>query len=233
MKGCVRLISKGKQVQDKNKSIAIIGASRTIGKWGFIFLLHLVKGGYEGGIFPVNPSGGTLLGQKVYTSIDELPGPVDVAFILLPPKMVAGALTDCGRLGVKTCVVITAGFQELGSAGKKLEQQVLDAANAADIAMVGPNCAGISSPGHMNLHCMMQPNFPRPGNIAIVSQSGNIAGSIQHMLWKQDIGVSRCVSVGNQAQLTVEDYLEYLITDDESPGVDTLEQAQQIEALLR
>src|SRR4030042_918499 len=84
----------------------------------------------------------------------------------------------------------------------------------AGLVMVGPNCAGITSPVPMSLYCMMQPNFPPPGNIAIVSQSGNLAGSIQHLCWKQDIGISRCVSVGNQALLTTEDFLEYLISDE-------------------
>lgn len=85
--------------------------------------------------------------------------------------------------------------------------------------MVGPNCAGISSSLPMSLYCMMQPNFPPPGNIAIVSQSGNLAGSIQHMCWKQDIGISRCVSVGNQALLKTEDFLEYFITDEQTKVV--------------
>ena len=197
-------------------SVAIIGASKTIGKWGFTFMLHLTQGGYKGAVYPVNPTGGELLGWKTYKSIKDLPVPVDVAFILLPPEKVATAITECGEIGVPVCVVITAGFQELGAEGRALEEDVTNAAKNANIAMVGPNCAGISSPHPMNLYCMMQPNFPPPGNIAIVSQSGNLAGSIIHMCWKQDIGISRCVSVGNQALLKTEDFLEYFITDEES-----------------
>jgi acyl-CoA synthetase (NDP forming) len=201
------------------RSVAIIGASRTIGKWGFTFLLHLTRGGYKGAIYPVNPTGGELLGWKTYRSLRHIPGPVDVAFILLPPEKVAGAVTECGEIGVPACVVITAGFQELGPAGRALEEEVVNAAKASHIAMVGPNCAGISSSLPMSLYCMMQPNFPPPGNIAIVSQSGNLAGSIQHMCWKQDIGISRCVSVGNQALLKTEDFLEYFITDEQTKVV--------------
>ncbi len=195
-------------------SVAIVGASRTIGKWGFTFTLHLTQGGYKGMIYPVNPAGGDLLGHKTYRSLKDIPGPVDLAFILLPPEKVAAAVMDCGEIGVPICVVITAGFQEIGPAGRKLEADVVNAAREAQVAMIGPNCAGISSPYPMNLYCMMQPTFPPPGNIALVSQSGNIAGSIQHICWKQDIGISRCVSVGNQALLKVEDFLEYFITDD-------------------
>ncbi len=201
------------------KSVAIVGASRSIGKWGFTFLLHLVKGGFKGDIYPVNPTMDVLLGKKVFKSLSDIPGPVDVAYILLPPGQVAQTVSECGRLGIPACVVITAGFRELGPGGQKLENEVADAAERAGVAMVGPNCAGITSPRPMGLYCMMQPNFPPPGNLAMVSQSGNLAGSLQHMCWKQDIGISRCVSVGNQARLTTEDFLEYLIEDDQSKVV--------------
>ncbi|MBW2060607.1 MAG: CoA-binding protein [Deltaproteobacteria bacterium] len=201
------------------KSVAIIGASRTIGKWGFTFTLHLTQGQYKGAVYPINPAGGNLLGHKLYRSLKEIPGPVDLAFILLPPEKVAEAIAQCGEIGVPAIVVITAGFQELGSVGRILEEEVAAAARATQIAMVGPNCAGISSPYPMKLYCMMQPNFPPPGNIALVSQSGNIAGSIQHICWKQDIGISRCVSVGNQALLKTEDFLEYFITDEQTKVV--------------
>ena len=201
------------------RSIAIVGASKSIGKWGFTFLLHLIKGGYQGKIYPVNPTVDALLGQKAYKSIKDIPGPVDVAYILIPPEQVAGAVAECGEMKIPACVVITAGFKETGPVGMNLEKDVADAAIKAGIAMVGPNCAGITSPAPTGLYCMMQPNFPPAGEIAIVSQSGNLAGSIQHLCWKQDIGISRCVSVGNQAMLKTEDFLQYLITDDKTKVV--------------
>jgi len=203
------------------RSVAIVGASRTIGKWGFTFTLHLTHGRYKGEIYPVNPAGGTLLGHKVYKSIEDLPGPVDLAFILIPPDQVAEAVKACGRKGVPVAVVITAGFKEIGEAGRNMEREVVRAAEEAGVALVGPNCAGVTSPEPMNLYCMMQPTFPPAGGMAVVSQSGNLIGSIQHMLWKQDLGLSRSVSVGNQALLKVEDFLEYLITDDKTRVVTT------------
>ena len=196
------------------RSVAIIGASQTIGKWGFTFTLHLLRGGYRGAIYPINPAGGEMMGQKVYRTLREIPGPVDLVFILLPPEKVAGAITECGALGIHACVVITAGFAELGEQGAALEADIAQAARRSNVAMIGPNCAGIISTQPTHLYCMMQPDFPPSGHIAVVSQSGNIAGSMQFMLWKQDIGVSRCVSVGNQALITTEDILEYLIDDD-------------------
>jgi len=202
------------EVMFNPRSVAIVGASRTIGKWGFTFLQHLTVGGYTGAIYPVNPAGGDLMGHQVYRGLKDIPGPVDLAFIVLPPEKVAGAITECGEIGVPACVVITAGFKEVGPEGLKLEQEVALAADRAGLAMVGPNCAGISSPYPMSLHCMMQSSFPPAGKIAVISQSGNLAGSLMYMLAKQDIGISRCVSVGNQARLGVEDFLEYLITDE-------------------
>ncbi|MCP4753130.1 MAG: hypothetical protein GY866_19755, partial [Proteobacteria bacterium] len=176
-------------------------------------------GEYKGKIYPVNPSGGEFLGHTVYRNLKEIPETVDLAFILLPPPKVAGAIAECGKIGIRTCVVITAGFQELGESGKVLEEGIVGAAKDADVAIVGPNCAGVSSPHPMSMHCMMQPAFPRPGNIAIISQSGNIAGSLQHMLSHMDIGVSRCVSVGNQAFLDTLDFLEYFIDDEQTKVV--------------
>lgn len=201
------------------RSVAIVGASKTVGKWGFNFLLHLIRGGYKGRIYPINPAGGKLLGRKVYPGLKDVAGPVDLAFILLPPEKVAGAISECGQIGVPACVVITAGFGEMGAAGRELEEKIVLAALKARIAMVGPNCGGICSPHPTGLYCMMQPTFPPPGGIAIVSQSGNLVGSIQHMFWKHEIGISRSVSVGNQAMLKTEDFLEYLITDEDTKVV--------------
>ena len=201
------------------KSIAVIGASKTIGKWGFKFVLHPIKGNYQGKIYPVNPAGGELLGEKIYPSVDEIPEPVDLAFILLPPQKVADSLIACGKAGIPTCVVITAGFKEIGEEGIRLEADITAAAKSANIAMVGPNCAGMLSAHPMNLHAMMQPAFPPPGQVGILSQSGNVAGSLLHMLDRLDIGISRCVSVGNQAQLNLTDFLEYMITDNQTKVV--------------
>jgi acyl-CoA synthetase (NDP forming) len=195
------------------QSVAIVGASRTIGKWGFTFLRHLIHGGYRGKIYPVNPAGGVFQGQRAYRSIDEIEDRVDLAYILIPPGKVAAAVQQCGRKGVRACVVVTAGFRELGAEGEALEAEIAAEAARAGIALVGPNCAGVASPEPMSLYCMMMPTFPRAGGIAVVSQSGNLAGSIQRMLWKQDIGVSRVVSTGNQAALTAEDFFDYLAGD--------------------
>ncbi|MBW2181950.1 MAG: CoA-binding protein, partial [Deltaproteobacteria bacterium] len=120
------------------KSVAIIGASKTIGKWGFTFVNHLNHGGYRGPIYPVNPSGGSIIGHKVYKQISDIPGPIDLAFILLPSHMVASAVSECGKFNVPVCVIISAGFKELGTDGKRLEEELIQTAKNADIAILGP-----------------------------------------------------------------------------------------------
>jgi acyl-CoA synthetase (NDP forming) len=138
------------------RSIAIIGASTNVAKWGFNFMLHLMHGGYKGRYYPVNPGGGEILGHKAYKSILDIPDEVDLAFILIPPEPAIAALRQCGQKGVPACVVVTAGFGELGGEGERLQADLIMAANEAGIAMVGPNCAGISSPRPMGVYCTLR-----------------------------------------------------------------------------
>ena len=203
----------------KPRSVAIIGASTNLAKWGFNFTLHLVHGGYKGKCYPINPAGGELLGLKVYPSILDVPGEVDLAFILIPPEAAVAALRQCGEKGVPACVVVTAGFGELGEEGERLQRSLSEVARDAGTAVVGPNCAGITSPEPMSLYCTMQPNFPPPGHIAIFSQSGNIGGSIQRICEKHDIGISRFVSTGNESVLSSADYLDYFADDEQTKVV--------------
>jgi acyl-CoA synthetase (NDP forming) len=203
----------------KPRSVAIIGASANMAKWGFNFTLHLVHGGYKGRFYPINPGGGELLGHRVYGNILEVPDHIDLAFILIPPEAAIGALRQCGQKGVPACVVVTAGFGELGEQGLHLQQALMDAAREANMALVGPNCAGIASPDPMRLYCTMQPNFPPSGHIAIFSQSGNIGGSIERICEKHDIGISRFVSTGNESVLKGADYLEYFAQDQQTKAV--------------
>ena len=194
--------------------MAIIGASTNVAKWGFNFMLHLIHGGYKGKIYPINPGGGEILGHRAYKSILEVPDNIDLAFILIPPEAAISAVRQCGKKGVPACVVVTAGFGELGPEGESLQDALVAAASETGVAVVGPNCAGITSTEPMSLYCTMQPNFPPSGHIAILSQSGNIGGSIQRICEKHDIGVSRFVSTGNESVLQSADYLEYFIDDE-------------------
>jgi acyl-CoA synthetase (NDP forming) len=203
----------------KPRSVAIIGASTNPAKWGFNFMLYLLHGGYKGKRYPINPSGGDILGHKSYASVLDVPDEIDLAFILIPPEAAVSTLRQCAQKRVRSCVVVTAGFGELGEQGLQMQESLSEIAREADIALVGPNCAGITSPEPMSLYCTMQPNFPPPGHIAIFSQSGNIGGSIQRVCENHDIGISRFASTGNESVLKSADYLEYFAGDEQTKVV--------------
>lgn len=203
----------------KPRSLAIIGASMNPAKWGFNFMLHLLHGGFRGKCYPINPGGGEIMGYEVYPSVLDVPEDIDLAFILIPPQAAISALRECGEKGIPACVVVTAGFAELGDQGELLQRSLRETAAEFGIAMVGPNCAGIASPDPMGLYCTMQPNFPPAGNIAIFSQSGNIGGTIQRVCEKHDIGVSRFVSTGNESVLRSESFFDFFAEDDQTKVV--------------
>jgi acyl-CoA synthetase (NDP forming) len=203
----------------KPRSVAIIGASANVAKWGFNFMLHLIHGGYRGKCYPINPGGGEILGHTTYPNVLDVPDEIDLAFILIPPEAAISALRQCGEKGVRACVVVTAGFSEMGGKGERLQRSLCDVARETGIAVVGPNCAGLATPEPMSLYCTMQPNFPPAGRIAIFSQSGNIGGSIQRICEKHDIGISRFVSTGNESVLESADFLEYFADDEQTKVV--------------
>ncbi len=198
------------------RAIAFIGASTHATKWGFNILHHLLKGGYEGALYPVNPQGGSWFGREMYRSLSELPRPVDLAIVVVPKELVPGTMRECASVGIRAAVVITAGFSETGPEGAALEREAVRAASEGGIRVVGPNTMGIFSAHPSPVQSVMMSSGIKRGCVAIVSQSGNLGTSITYRLNRREIGVSRLVSSGNEADLKIEDYLEYLETDDET-----------------
>ena len=188
------------------RGIAIIGASREEGKLGHAVLRSLIESGYRGRIYPVNPNADYILGHKAYPSVLDCPGEVDLAVILIPARLVAAALEECGRKGTKAAVVISAGFREVGAEGLRLEQQLLEIARQYGIRLVGPNCLGYLDT-LVPFNVSFAPMMPRRGAIAFMSQSGAIASSILDMAEKRGLGLSRFVSLGNKADLNETDFL--------------------------
>ncbi|MCL5878880.1 MAG: CoA-binding protein, partial [Deltaproteobacteria bacterium] len=127
----------------KPKSIALIGASKVPGKVGYSLLKNVKDGGYEGRIYPVNPTTPEILGVKVYPDIKSIPDDVDLAVFMIPPKAIIASLKDCAEKKVKFVVVISAGFKEVGVEGALLERQLKEQADTYGIRIVGPNCLGI------------------------------------------------------------------------------------------
>jgi len=198
------------------RAIAFIGASTNPSKWGFNILHHLIKGGYAGKIYPINPQGGTWFGRDIYKSLAEVPRPVDLAVIVVPKERVADTLRECADAGIRAAIIITAGFGETGLEGKALEREIIDVARTGNIRIVGPNTMGIYSAYPSPMQAVMTASKFKQGPVAVVTQSGNLGTSISYRFIRRDIGISRLVSSGNEADLTIEDYLEYLETDDKT-----------------
>ena len=195
------------------RSIALIGASRDPKKWGFSLLFNVIKGGYPGRIYPINPREEEILGFKAYPSITQIPEPVDLAILVVPPSHILSVVQECGKSGAKAGVVITAGFGEVDRQGKNLEEEMVALARSLGMRLVGPNCQGIVSIGENPLYAHMPPQFPRSGPVGVVSQSGNLATSLIEIGSTMGLGFSRIISSGNEADLQTPDFLEVLAED--------------------
>jgi acetyl coenzyme A synthetase (ADP forming)-like protein len=180
------------------QSVAVIGASRTPGKLGHSVLKNVIQYGYEGAVYPVNPGAGEILGLKCYPSVLLVPGTVDLAVILIPSEQVARALVDCGEKGVKGAIVMSAGFREVGRAGRNREREIVDIARRYAMRLLGPNCLGIIDTVS-SLNASFAAAMPDQGTIAFMSQSGALCTAVLDMAVAQQVGFSRFVSLGNKA----------------------------------
>lgn len=197
------------------KSIALIGASHNIEKWGAIVFLNILLGGYQGKLFPVNHRAETILGHKAYARVSEIPEPVDLAIISIPAQATKDAVRDCLNKGIRMAIVITSDFSETGAEGARLEKELVEIARLGGMRIVGPNTMGIFS-ASANLTALMPPVRPRKGAVSLVSQSGNIGTQMLGWGEKFAVGFSKYVSSGNEGDLRAEDYLSYLGDDPET-----------------
>jgi acyl-CoA synthetase (NDP forming) len=196
------------------RAIAVIGASDNSGKWGHRMVDRPLKTGFKGAIYPINPNTREIMGLPCYPSVGAVPGDIDLAVITTPSSTVIGVLKECAAKGIRGAVIITAGFAETGERGRELQEEMLAVARAGGIRLVGPNCMGIfSASGGLNLCFHVA---PKAGSIAFVSQSGTFGVSIAEVAANQGYGLSKFVSIGNQADLDVADYLEYLADDEDT-----------------
>jgi acyl-CoA synthetase (NDP forming) len=195
------------------RSVALVGASKDPKKWGFSLLFNIAKGGYPGRVYPINPREGQILGFKAYPSMAQVPEPVDQAILVVPSSDMPKVIQECGRNGTKVGVVITAGFGEVDRKGKNIEAEMVALARSLGMRLVGPNCQGIVSTWGSSLYAHMPPQFPPPGPLGVVSQSGNLATSLIEAGRQVGIGFSRIVSSGNEADLQTPDFLEFLAGD--------------------
>lgn len=196
----------------KARSVAVIGASNDPTKWGYSVMERLIKGGYKGSIFPVNPRETAILGVTAYPNIREVPTQVDLATFAIPGPLVPEAMKEAISAGVRGAMVISAGFAESGPEGEKLQQQLLQIIQNSNIRMIGPNCNGMWS-SYVGLSLSSTEPMSH-GSIAFISQSGAFGGMLVRQAEEKGYGLSKFVSSGNQADLNEADYLEYLGQDD-------------------
>lgn len=194
------------------RSIAIVGASNVKMKWGYIVPANILAGGWKGDLYPVNPKETEILERKAYKSVLDIEDEIDLAIITIPAMHVLGAVQDCVKKGVKTCITISGGFSETGAEGRVIEDEVAEVARAGGMRLVGPNTMGIFS-GPNELHALMPPVRPVPGKIAFAAQSGNLGTQMLSLGKALGVGFSRFVCIGNEADLKAADYLEYFGDD--------------------
>ena len=189
------------------KGVAVIGASQDPTKLGYGLANNLHRSGYKGAVHFVNLKGGTLLGKPIYKSILEVPDPVDLAAVLIPAKYVTPTLKECGKRGIRAAIIGSGGFREIGPEGFALEQDMLQVAKVLGIRLLGPNCIGLLDT-HLPIDTtFLPPPGPTPGDVAFLSHSGAICAAAIDWARGQGYGISRLVSLGNQADVSETDLL--------------------------
>ncbi|HOG48082.1 MAG TPA: CoA-binding protein, partial [Anaerolineae bacterium] len=189
------------------RSVAVVGAGREPGKLGYDVLNNLLQYGYTGQVYPINPKADEILGLKCYPTVVDVPGPVDLAVIVVPARFVPDVMEQCGQKGVKGAVIISAGFKEAGLEGVKLERQVVAIAKEHGIRIVGPNCLGIIDTVQP-MDVSFAVGIPPRGEIAFMSQSGALCTAILDWSLANNIGFSYFVSLGNKSDVDEVDLME-------------------------
>ena len=194
-------------------SIAIVGASPTLGKWGHRIFTNIAGGGFKGKIYLVNPKGGQIAGRDVFKSVTEIPDQVDLAIVMIPADRVRQLIPGFKAKGIKSVLVITSGFSEIGEEGRHLEEQFVREAREAGILVLGPNTMGMCNPHH-DLYATAAHVRPKPGSMALVTQSGNLGVQLLAFAEREGIGIRAFCGSGNEAMVTIEDGMDAFDVDD-------------------
>jgi len=190
------------------RSIAVIGAARESGKVGHAILKNLLDAKFQGEIIPINPNTDEILGLTAYPTIRK----VDLAIIVVPARIVPSVLEDSGRVGVKAAIIISAGFRESGAHGALLEAQIRGISKRYNIRVIGPNCLGVISTA-VNVNASFASEYPSKGGISLISQSGAICTAFLDWAASERLGFDKFVSVGNKADVSEAELVEYIARD--------------------
>ena len=199
------------------RAVAVIGASRQRGTIGGEILHNLLSFGFKGAIYPVNPAATEIEDLRAYSSVEAIPGEVDLAVIVVPAASVVGVASACARKGVKALVVISAGFSETGDEGKARQVELMAVCRGAGMRLIGPNCMGIANTNpSVQLDATFAPGVPPRGRVGFSSQSGALGLAIMEFASSLNLGISTFVSVGNKADISGNDLLRYWESDDDT-----------------
>ncbi|BAY33226.1 GCN5-related N-acetyltransferase [Nostoc carneum NIES-2107] len=200
------------------RNVAVIGATEKQGSVGRTLLWNLISSPFGGTVFPVNPKRNSILGIKAYPTIFDVPEKVDLAVIATPAPTVPGIIADCVTAGVKSAIILSAGFKEAGPEGIALEQQILQQARLGNMRIIGPNCLGVMSP-HTGLNATFASAMARPGNVGFISQSGALCTAILDWSFRENVGFSAFVSLGSMLDVGWGDLIYYLGDDPHTKSI--------------
>jgi acetyl coenzyme A synthetase (ADP forming)-like protein len=196
------------------QSVAVVGASTIPGKVGHDIFVNILKGGYQGILYPVNPSAPSVASVRAYATIADIPDELDLAMIILPPRLAVGAVEEAIAKGVKAIVIVSAGFKEVGGDGVKFEQQIVALCREAGVRLVGPNCLGVINPlANISLNASFSARMPEAGNVSFISQSGALCTAVLDFAADREFGFSKFISIGNKADVDEVDLLHYFHQD--------------------
>ncbi len=196
------------------KSLAVVGASTTPGKVGHDIFVNILKGGYKGTLFPVNPKAKSIASVKAYPTITDIPDDLDLAMIILPPQHAVKAVQDAIAKGVKGIVIVSAGFKEVGAKGLEIERKIVSMCREAGVRLVGPNCLGVINPlADVSLNASFSARMPKAGNVSFISQSGALCTAVLDFAADREFGFSKFISIGNKADVDEVDLLRYFHMD--------------------
>ncbi len=200
----------------KPKSIAVVGASTKEHTIGSDIMKRLQEYKFPGKIYPINPKGGIIEGLQAYTTVNEVPGEIDLAIIVVNAKFVLQTIDQCHEKGIKGLCIITAGFKETGAEGAELEKQLTQKIKDYGMRCVGPNCLGVvNTLPSISMDGCFAESLPERGHIGFVSQSGALGGGILNILKDLNLGFAQFISIGNQADVNAETALEYWEDDED------------------
>ena len=204
------------------RSVAVIGASSDATRIGGKPIAYMIKQKFQGALYPVNPARDEIQGLKCYRSLADLPEVPDVAVVAVPAAFAPQAVTDLAAMGVKGCVMLSAGFAEVSEEGAAIQAQMVATARAGGMRLMGPNCLGLFNAGigyYATFTASVETGWPMPGRIGIASQSGAYGTHLYAAARNRGIGVPICVTTGNESDVTIGDVIGWLAQD---PGTDVI-----------